>query len=78
MKDVLDLASEAGVDLEELRDRLGKMSIEELVCFGRAASYMSSYRRVSLGHKRLKSQIQLKEARKEYRRRKRMASTQIL
>lgn len=52
------------VDLEELRSRLGKMSDEELVRFGKAARFMcrdKEPRRVFV--------IQLEEARAEWRRR---------
>jgi hypothetical protein len=59
-----------GVDLDELRARLRKMSDADLIAFGKAARYMCSPK-ANLGKPpRQPFVIQLREARVEWRRRK--------
>jgi hypothetical protein len=58
------------VDLEQLRERLGKMNDAELLRFGKAAKYMCSPQ-ANLGKPPRQSfMVQLEEAQAEWRRRK--------
>jgi hypothetical protein len=57
-------------DLAQLRDRLRRMTLEELVKFGRVASEMCRPSSEQPQPPQLPFRIQLEEARAEYRRRK--------
>lgn len=77
MNDMSHLAGETHVDLEQLRDRLHRMSDAVLIRFGRAARYMCSPQAQPFGGRvppRPEFVIQLREAREEYKRRKRRQS----
>ena len=72
-----NLARDAGVDLEELKARLIRMSDAELIRFGRAGRYMCSSEAQPFGGKvppRPEFIVQLEEARAEWRRRKQQKS----
>ena len=63
------IAIEDGIDLEQLRARLRKVTDSELRCFGRAARFMCSPG-ANLGKPRECFVIQFEEARAEWTRRK--------
>lgn len=64
-----DLANESLLDREAVRDRLRRMSDQELLKFGAAARYMCS-RRANMGKPpRPNFLLQLEEARAEWKRR---------
>ena len=63
------------VDVEELRDRLRRMSDERLLQFGEAARFMCSKRANGNQAPRKAFLVQLGEARAEWRRRKTHADT---
>ena len=66
-----DLAGENGLDLDALRARLRRMSERELLSFGRAARYMCSPTANLAKPPRQVFVIQLREAAKEWGRRRR-------
>ena len=70
MDDLSHLAAEARVDLEQLRDRLQRLSDTDLIRFGRSAKYRCTPE-ANLGElPRPEFVLQLREARDEWRRRK--------
>jgi hypothetical protein len=63
-------ATSGTIDVPDLRERLGKMNDAELVRFGQAARFMCS-RQANMGQPpRQNFEIQLAEARAEWKRRK--------
>jgi len=63
------------MDLEEVRDRIRRMTDEQLLSYGKAAAYMCTPK-ANLGHPPLEAfLIQLHEARAEWRRRKSVSAT---
>jgi len=66
------IAIQEGIDLEQLRTRLRKMSDTELIRFGKAARFMCRPGRKGESPREC-FVIQLEEARAEWRRRKQMA-----
>ena len=73
MDDLSHIAADAGIDLEQLRARLRRMSDDELIRFGKAGRYMCSPEAQPFGGTvppRPEFVIQLREAREEWRRRK--------
>ena len=67
MSDMSHLSKETPIDLDELRERLRKMSDRELLRFGRAALDACKPHR---GNPPRELSVQVEEARAEYRRRK--------
>jgi hypothetical protein len=62
-----------GLDLDQLRESLKRLSDQELIRFGKASRYMCSPEAQPFGGKHPPEQVfvvQLEEARKEWRRRK--------
>ncbi len=70
MKDLSNLATESPINLEQLRERLRKMTDAKLLEFGRASVHMCDPKNNHDGKPREVFVIQLAEARAEWQRRK--------